>query len=48
MYLALGKAKQALPDLQQVLKMKPDFLAVSAAARRPLRPGRMCVLRWRR
>ena len=29
MYLALGKAKQALPDLQQVLKMKPDFLAVS-------------------
>lgn len=27
-YLALGKAKHALPDLQQVLKMKPDFLAV--------------------
>ncbi|XP_037090282.1 dnaJ homolog subfamily C member 3-like [Pollicipes pollicipes] len=26
-YLALGKAKHALPDLQQVLKKKPDFLA---------------------
>lgn len=27
MYLALGKAKNALSDLDQVLKLKPDFTA---------------------
>jgi DnaJ homolog subfamily C member 3 len=28
-YLALGKAKSALSDLERVLELKPDFTAVS-------------------
>ena len=28
-FLAMGKSKQALPDLDQVLVLKPDFTAVS-------------------
>lgn len=27
-YLAMGKSKSALPDLSQVIKLKPDFIAV--------------------
>ena len=28
-YLAMGKSKQALPDLNTVIELKPDFTAVS-------------------
>lgn len=28
-YLAMGKSKSALPDLDFVLSLKPDFIAVS-------------------
>ena len=28
-YLGMGKSKAALPDLSQVIELKPDFLAVS-------------------
>ena len=28
-YLALGKSRSALPDLDKVVKLKPDFTAVS-------------------
>lgn len=28
-YLALGKSKSALPDLDKVIELKPDFTAVS-------------------
>ena len=27
-YLAMGKSKQALPDLNTVIELKPDFTAV--------------------
>lgn len=27
-YLAMGKSKSALPDLTQVIELKPDFTAV--------------------
>ena len=27
-YLAMGKSKSALPDLTQVIQLKPDFIAV--------------------
>ena len=32
-YLAMGKSKQALPDLDQVLQLKPDFTAVNIVIR---------------
>ena len=28
-YLAMGKSKSALPDLDKVIELKPDFTAVS-------------------
>ncbi len=28
-YLAMGKSKSALPDLDKVIDLKPDFIAVS-------------------
>lgn len=28
-YLALGKSKSALPDLDRVLELRPDFIGVS-------------------
>ena len=28
-YLGMGKSKAALPDLNKVIELKPDFLAVS-------------------
>lgn len=28
-YLAIGKSKAALPDLDLVIRLKPDFIAVS-------------------
>ena len=28
-YLALGKSKSALPDLDKVIELKPDFTSVS-------------------
>ena len=28
-YLAIGKSKSALPDLDKVIELKPDFHAVS-------------------
>lgn len=27
-YLAIGKSKSALPDLERVLELRPDFVAV--------------------
>ncbi len=29
-YLAMGKSKSALPDLDKVIELKPDFTAVSS------------------
>ena len=29
-YLAMGKSKSALPDLDKVIELKPDFIAVSS------------------
>ena len=28
-YLAMGKSKSAIPDLDKVIELKPDFVAVS-------------------
>ena len=31
-YLAMGKSKSALPDLDKVIELKPDFTSVSTNA----------------